>query len=57
MTIEKIIKYILHTPHNTHKAILREMLEQLILEHGGTLPDGPGGDDPKDVIYDGGVEQ
>jgi hypothetical protein len=27
MTIEKIIKYILHTPHNTNKAILREMLE------------------------------
>lgn len=57
MTIEKIIKYILHTPHNTNKAILREMLEQLILEHGGSLPDHPGGDDHKDVVYDGGVEQ
>lgn len=57
MTIEKIIEYILHTPHNTNKAILREMLEQLILEYGGTLPDHPGGDDPENVIYDGGVEQ
>lgn len=57
MTIEKIINYILHTPHNTNKAILREMLEQLILKHGGTLPDYPGGDDSDDVIYDGGVEQ
>ena len=55
MTIEKVIKYILHTPHNTNRAILQEMLEQLILEHGGRLPDQPV--TPESVIYDGGVEQ
>ena len=57
MTIEKIIYYVLHTPFNTNRAILTEMLENLILSHGGTL-DGPGGSDNpnKDVIYDGGME-
>lgn len=60
MTIEKIVYYVLHTPFNTNRAILTEMLKDLILSHGGTLdgPGDPGGsDDPnKDVIYDGGME-
>lgn len=56
MTIEDIVEYVLHTPFNTNRAILTSMLEQLILDHNGTLtpgdPDTPG----KDVIYDGGLE-
>lgn len=58
MTIEKIIKYILHTPHNTNRAILEEMLKELIIEHGGTIPGEPGGGgEGSNVVYDGGVEQ
>lgn len=59
MTIEKIVEYILHTPYNTNRAILEEMLKALILAYGGSLsPDEPGDPDApgKDVIYDGGVE-
>lgn len=60
MTIEKIIQYILHTPHNTNRAILTSMLRDLIASYGGD-PDNFGGsnppDDPnRDVIYDGGLE-
>lgn len=59
MTIEQIIEYVLHTPHNTNRAILTEMLEQLILSHGGTLPGGSGGPDAPSgsIIYDGGIEE
>ena len=58
MTIDQIIEYVLHTPFNTNRAILAAMLEQLIVDHGGSVdgsdpnPDVPG----KDVIYDGGME-
>lgn len=57
MSIEKIICYVLHTPYNTNKAILKSMLKDLILSHGGTLDGSEDPDDPnKDVIYDGGME-
>ena len=36
MTIEKIVDYVLHTPFNINKAILVEMLEQLIRDNGGS---------------------
>lgn len=57
MTIENIIKYVLHTPYNTNRAILTSMLKEMILYYGGNpdgpdVPDGPN----KDVIYDGGME-
>ena len=52
MTIEKIVNYVLHTPHNTNKAILITMLEDLIKTNGGTV--GPTPDDG--FIYDGGIE-
>lgn len=56
MTIEQVVQYVLHTPFNTNRAILTSMLEQLIIDHGGSL-DGSIPDDPdRDVIYDGGVE-
>ena len=57
MTIENIIKYVLHTPHNTNRAILTSMLKEMILYYGGNPdnPDGPDGPN-KDVIYDGGIE-
>lgn len=57
MTIENIIKYVLHTPYNTNRAILTSMLKEMILYYGGNpdKPDSP--DEPnKDVIYDGGME-
>lgn len=57
MTIENIIKYVLHTPYNTNRAILTSMLKEMILYYGGNpdTPDSP--DEPnKDVIYDGGME-
>lgn len=53
MTIEKIVNYVLHTPHNTNKAILIAMLEDLIRSSGGNIDPGPGEDD---FIYDGGIE-
>lgn len=63
MTIEKVVSYVLHTPHNTNKAVLITMLKQLIKDNGGSCPegpenpDGPGGEGGSgDVIYDGGTE-
>lgn len=60
MTIQQIIDYVFFTPFNTNKAILIEMLENLIIDHGGSLdgdqPDIPGGDGNNNVIYDGGIE-
>ena len=49
MTIEKIVDYVLHTPHNTNKAILIAMLEDLIRTSGGSVV-------PEPVIYEGGIE-
>ena len=58
MNIEKVVEYVLQTPHNTNRAILEEMLRQLIIDYGGN-PDGPEGPDPDDlhIIYDGGIEE
>lgn len=54
MVINDIIKYVLYTPNNTNKKILTQMLEQLILDHGGELnPD----EKPDHIIYDGGIEE
>ena len=57
MTIENTIRYILHTPYNTNRAILTSMLREMILYYGGN-PDEPGSSDGpnKDIIYDGGME-
>ena len=52
MTIETIVHYVFHTPHNTNRAILVEMLEELLRENGGG-PGTPG----SNIVYDGGVEQ
>ena len=57
MTIQRIVEYILHTPHNTNRAILESLLEELIIYHGGSLTPGEPGQPGIDVIYDGGVEQ
>lgn len=55
MTIEEIVEYVLHTPHNTNRAILTAMLKELIADNDGSdIPDGP--ETGRDVIYDGGVE-
>lgn len=48
MTIDKVMDYILHTPLNTNKAILRQMLEELI---NSQEPE------PDEVVYDGGLEK
>lgn len=56
MTIDKVVKYVTYTPYNTNKNILIPMLQQLILDHGGSL-DGDTPDVPEDVIYDGGIEK
>lgn len=57
MTIEQVISYVLYTPHNTNKVILKQMLKQLIVAYGGN-PDGPVEPDSpaENIIYDGGVE-
>lgn len=57
MTIENIIKYVLHTPYNTNWAILTSMLREMILYYGGN-PDKPGepGGPSKNIVYDGGME-
>ena len=53
MTIDQVIEYVFHTPHNTNRAILKAMLKQLIIDNGGSdEPDTP--DD--DIVYDGGME-
>ena len=51
MTIDEVVEYILHTPYNTNKAILTEMLKQLIKDNCDTEEPGVG-----DIIYDGGTE-
>lgn len=56
MTIEKIVWYVQHTPHNTNRAVLEQMLKDLILSHGGQL-DGPDSPDDEHIVYDGGVEE
>ena len=56
MTIDKVIQYIFYTPENINRAILIQMMEQLIISHGGSL-DGPNAPDNKHVIYDGGIEE
>lgn len=56
MTIEKIVEYVLHTPHNTNKAILIDMLKRLITYYGGSIPGGDSPEGDREVIYDGGVE-
>lgn len=54
MTIDRVVNYVLHTPFNTNKKILIEMLEQLIADNGSSEePDTPSGD----IIYDGGLEE
>lgn len=58
MTIDNIIYYVTHTPHNTNKAILNEMLIELILTYGGRVnEDGEPGVQPNKIIYDGGIEK
>lgn len=57
MTIEQICKYIFHTPENTNKAILVEMLQQLIISHGGSLDGGSIAPEGTYIIYDGGIEE
>ena len=55
MTIDEIVDYVMHTLHNTNRAILTNMLTLLVEEAGGGGGgDTPGGDDA--IIYDGGVE-
>ena len=62
MTIEKIVDYVLHTPHNTNKAILIAMLESLVKSSGGDCegcdhPDCPNRPEvPKELLFDGGDE-
>ena len=66
MTIEKIVEYVLHTPHNTNKAILITMLKSLIETNGGfdcegcDHPDCPNRpnipSEPENLLYDGGDE-
>lgn len=56
MTKEKIIEYVLTTPHNPNRAVLSDMLETYLADNGGGGGDTPGPEpDPdKDYIYDGG---
>ena len=37
MTIENVMEYVFHTPHNTNPAILDSMLKDMIISHGGTI--------------------
>lgn len=57
MTIEQVISYVLHTPHNTNKTILRQILMQMIKTYGSNpeLPEDPNLP-AENIIYDGGVE-
>lgn len=55
MTIERIVNYVMHTPHNTNRAVLIQMLKDLIHSYNPDIPDEPGGEE-KEIIYDGGTE-
>ena len=58
MTIDNIINYVTHTPHNTNKSILTEMLIQLIVSYGGYMDEeGNPIPRPNKIIYDGGIEK
>lgn len=50
MTIERIVDYVMHTPHNTNRAVLTQMLKELV-KSGPDVPD-----EDRKVIYDGGEE-
>ena len=56
MTIERIVHYVLHTPHNTNKAILISMLKELIRTNCdcSDCPNNP--DNKEEIAYDGGNE-
>lgn len=61
MTIERIVDYVMHTPHNTNRAVLIQMLKDLIQSQGSDVPGGPGsggegGGETQEIIYDGGTE-
>ena len=51
MKVEDIIDYVVHTPHNPNKKVLRDMLETLIKENGGGQPPL---DPDQEYEYDGG---
>ena len=56
MTIERIVHYVLHTPHNTNKAILISMLKELIKTNCNCSDCPANPDDEKEITYDGGNE-
>ena len=58
MTIERIVNYVMHTPHNTNRAVLIQMLKDLIRSYNPDIPDEPDepGEEEKEIIYDGGTE-
>ena len=37
MTYKQILHYISHTPHNTNRAILRQLVEEFVEFHGGNI--------------------
>ena len=51
MSIDDIIKYVMYTPNNPNKKVLRDMLETLVKENGGEQPPS---DPDQEIIYDGG---
>lgn len=55
MTKEKIIEYVLTTPHNPNRAVLSDMLETYLADNGGgDAPIPPFPPEGENIIYDGG---
>lgn len=54
MTIEQIVDYVMHTPYNTNRAVLTQMLKALVNQTEGG--DDGGEEGPDEIIYDGGEE-
>lgn len=43
MTINEVIEYIMNSPQNTNRAILIQMLRELIIDNDGNLDNSWGG--------------
>lgn len=56
MTKEKIIEYVLTTPHNPNRAVLSDMLETYLADNGGggDTPTPPVPPEGENIVYDGG---
>lgn len=54
MTVDEVLDYVMHTPHNTNRQVLEYMLNRLIADNSGGSAGPDVGPDEAYIIYDGG---